>query len=581
LLLIGPLVQAQTPAWQTAVAAVVGVGSGNSASVTASAADDSGNLYLAGNFTGTVSLGNITLTSAGGYDFFVAKWSIASNRIVWAQRAGGSGYNLAGGDYVTGLAVSGSSIYAVGNFTSTTPSFGSITLTNDSYYYTISGAGVGQYSEAFVTKLTDKGASGEFVWAKKLSGVYEEKALAVAIAGSAVYVSGSFNSAAPKMDNVLLINPSSNGSDSVNNQVFVVKVEDGGATARAVWMQQAGSSSVSNAISAQGNALAVVGSSVYVGGKYTYTIQFGSSALKLSSNSIDGFVAKLADAGATSSFEWAQPIEGSGSEACTALAANSSGIYVAGYFTGSTSQLGTTTLTNAKRSNNDIFVAKLTDAGTSGSFVWAQQAGGSGDEYANTLVALGKQLYLAGSFEATATVGSTSLVAKGKSDIVVAKWLDAGASASFEWAQQAGSEEADAATALACTSAGIYVAGGANAAATFGTQSLNTPSASAVGFLATLGGAPLATLKDKASTISIFPNPAHGSATLQMGAIASFAPVQVSLTTLLGQPIRRYTSRLSATGNATLDLAGLAPGVYLLQGQVDGQVPVAGRLVVE
>ena len=41
--------------------------------VTATAIDASGNVYVAGYFTGTISFGATTLTSAGDRDVFVAK----------------------------------------------------------------------------------------------------------------------------------------------------------------------------------------------------------------------------------------------------------------------------------------------------------------------------------------------------------------------------------------------------------------------------------------------------------------------------------------------------------------------------
>ena len=73
LLLAAPGARAQAPIWQTAVAV-----NGAASMVTATAIDASGNVHVAGYFTGTVSFGATTLTSAGDRDVFVAKWSRAS-----------------------------------------------------------------------------------------------------------------------------------------------------------------------------------------------------------------------------------------------------------------------------------------------------------------------------------------------------------------------------------------------------------------------------------------------------------------------------------------------------------------------
>ena len=68
-LLARSAVHAQAPTWQTAVAA-----SGNTSIVNATAVDASGNVYVAGEFTGTVSFGNVSLVGAGDVDVFVVKF---------------------------------------------------------------------------------------------------------------------------------------------------------------------------------------------------------------------------------------------------------------------------------------------------------------------------------------------------------------------------------------------------------------------------------------------------------------------------------------------------------------------------
>ena len=81
-------------------------------------------MYLAGVFANTVVLGGTTLTSRGGSDVFVAKFNPASNRFVWAQRAGGTG-----DDGATALVVSGTSVYVAGIFDSPAAVFGIIAIT--------------------------------------------------------------------------------------------------------------------------------------------------------------------------------------------------------------------------------------------------------------------------------------------------------------------------------------------------------------------------------------------------------------------------------------------------------------------
>lgn len=68
LLLNSVLAQAQAPVWQTAIAT-----GGGGSRVEATVTDASGNVYVAGGFSGTVNFGNTTLVSAGSSDIFVAK----------------------------------------------------------------------------------------------------------------------------------------------------------------------------------------------------------------------------------------------------------------------------------------------------------------------------------------------------------------------------------------------------------------------------------------------------------------------------------------------------------------------------
>ena len=94
---------------------------------------------MVGSFTGVVSFGSTTLTSSGGSDAFVAKWSMASNSFVWAYRMGGT---MADG--AVAVAVNGISVYIAGSFSDTA----------------LFGAGTADEcwgTDAFVAKLTDVG----------------------------------------------------------------------------------------------------------------------------------------------------------------------------------------------------------------------------------------------------------------------------------------------------------------------------------------------------------------------------------------------------------------------------------------
>ena len=533
---------AQAPAWQSAqaVAAATAAVAGNFTEVTATAVDAAGNVYLAGVFANSIVLGGTTLASSGNGDVFVAKFNPAINQFVWAQRAGGLG-----DDGASALAVSGTSVYVAGSFKSSTAGFGSSNLTNagaaDVFVAKLTDAGnflwaqraggtgydqatalavsgvnvyvagsfnsstasigtttidsAGSY-DAFVAKFVDAGSMGSLAWVQRAGGIGYDYAQALAVSGTSVYVAGSFGnsttgSSTADFGPVLLTYAGA-------NDVFVAKLTDAGSAGTFVWAQRAGGTGYDYA-----QALAVSSTGVYVAGSFeSPTAVFGP--ITLTNTGISNvFVAKLTDAGNTGSFVWAQRAGGTNEDYAYALAVKGTSVYVAGIFTSATVSFGTTTLTNASVNIADVFVAKLTDAGNTSSFAWAQQAGGTDDDYTTALALSGTSMYVVGYF--------------------------------------------------------------VSPSAGFGVTTLpNTNYPGPLGFLASLTD-PTLTATTPAlprEPAALFPNPAHHAATLRLP--AGTAPVPLTLTDAQGRPVRRYPA--PAGPEAALDLQGLPAGLYLLRG---------------
>jgi hypothetical protein len=111
------------------------------------AVDASGNVFVAGTFNGSINLGGTTLTSAGGVDIFVAKFS-ATGAHLWSTSFGGTST-----DAVRGMAVDGAGdVVLTGQFLNTI-SFGGAALTS---------AG---FEDIFLAKLS--GAAGAHLWSKR------------------------------------------------------------------------------------------------------------------------------------------------------------------------------------------------------------------------------------------------------------------------------------------------------------------------------------------------------------------------------------------------------------------------------
>lgn len=558
-------VQAQAPAWQTAVAA--GQADGSSF-VLGSAVDAQGNVYVAGYFRGAVSFGSTVLTSAGAEDVFVAKWSATAAGFVWAQRAGGAGADLA-----TAVAASGTSVYVAGYFIGATSGFGPTTLTN-------ADASNGN-ADVFVAKLTDAGSSSAFAWAQRAGGTGFERANAVAATATSVYVAGFFSGATTSFGPTTLTNADAAGD---NNDVFVAKLTDAGSSAGFSWAQRGGGPGFDVATS-----VAVSGTSVYVAGNFaSAAATYGTTTLS-SAGSNDVFVAKLTDASSGASFAWAQRAGGISPDEVSAVAVAGTNVYLAGNFSGTTA-FGSTTLSSVGSFNaSDVYVAKLADAGGSASFSWAQRAGGVGADGATGIAATGPSVYVTGTFRpvqtpggtfATAEFGLTTLTTAGGADVFLTKLTDAGSTGSFAWARSAGGSFDDIPATVAVGGTRVSVAGNfSSLTASFGTQSIANPRGGApsvgspLAFVASLTDPMLGPLANRSSAllagVALYPNPAHTTTFVRVPAVAGAGQATLTLRDALGRVVHTQGLRLS-TGGATAEvlLSTLSPGVYQLRVQV-------------
>ena len=584
--------QAQAPVWDMAAGSSQVPNEYGVATCHATAVDASGNVFVTGQFDGSVRFGSTSLTSAGNYDMFVAKWDAVAQAYTWATSSGG-----ATGSCGWGIAVNGTGVYVTGSFYSVAGA----RMAGQA----LAGAG-GQ--DAFVAKYVDTStghtpATSSFAnaWATSAGGAGSDAGNAIAVRGTGVYVTGFFDSGM----GVRIAGQALAGAGGLD--VFVAKYVDTGTSSTPA------TSSFANAWATSGggvyvdvgNAIAVHGTGVYVtgffGDAFNGSGSGGSARMAgqalASAGGPDIFVAKYVDTGtgntpATSSFAnaWATSAGGTGGDGGRGIAVSGAGVFVTGSFdSNANARIAGQALAGA--GSRDVFVAKYVDVSTghtpatSGfANAWATSGGGTGYDFGWGIAVRGTGVYVAGYFisNANARMAGQALAGAGNEDVFVAKYVDTStgstpATSSFAnaWATSAGGTGGDYGLGLAVSGTGVYVAGQAGPRVAFGPLALGpgAGSNSYGDFLARLPTTVVSSTRPASSlsALTLSPNPARAALAVA-GAPAGAA---VAVFDALGRPVA--TAPADAAGTARLRLpAGLAAGVYVVR--AGGQ---SARLAVE
>jgi hypothetical protein len=386
--------------------------------------DAAGGAIVAGEMSGTMQVGPVTLASAGGKDAFVVRLA-AGGGVAWAKRFG-SVYD----DRVRGVAAmpDGGAVL-VGMFDGSVD-FGGVTLTS------IGGP------DAFIARL---GGAGELVFALQIESA-DARAVAIEASGD-VLVAGDFVGAT-SFGGIPLT--------SAQNDVFVARVTPAGQVTSAVQFTS----------SAKPTTLAIASRAgrTYVAGSFQGTLDFGLGAL--TSAGRDVFLARL-DGGLGAVF--ASRYGDSTSQEARAVAVLSDGsAAMAGAFKG-TLDLGGAPL--VADTQEDAFVARVDE---DGALVFALRFGDADAQFANAIaVDSADGLLVAGSFGGTIHPGSGPVTSSGGQDAFVT-WLDPlGAAVKTErW----GAEQDQRARAVAADPCGaVLVAGDFYGTLPFGDVTLEAP----------------------------------------------------------------------------------------------------------
>jgi len=197
---------------------------------------------------------------------------------------------------------------------------------------------------------------------------------------------------------------------------------------------------------------------IYISGGFTSdTIHFGPYSLANvfpGTSTYDFFLTKYDSAG---NVLWTTGAGGTGNEMAGNLVLDSSAnIYVTGWFTSSTLNIGSYTLTNYSANTSDFFIAKYD---STGNLIWVRHGGGTVYDYATDISYDGRgYIYITGKYNSPSlTLNSLSITNSGMWDSYVAKYDTAG---NVIWIRGATGSGTDFGTSIACdTSGNEYITG--------------------------------------------------------------------------------------------------------------------------
>ena len=361
-------------------------GVGSQVWVRAVTTDGNDEIYVAGEFKGTLSVAGgpaLVSTSPAIRDVFVAKLKQNGTHL-WSLSAGGSAE-----DFVTDIDANASGDVAVVGFSaSDTVDFGGGLLFNEGL------------DDAFVASFDLNGVPQ---WSRMLGGINNDRANSVAVeSGGEVIVAGSYEG---KVD----FGTGSFIAAGLKDW-FLVRIDAGVTT---VAESYGGTSSDFSPVIALDPL-----DRIALAGRFQGTVNLGNGNL-VSAGGQDVAVAYLTAVGAVP--DWSTSAGGTGTDLAGGIAVDAAGVYLTGAYTG-TLNIGGGSLVSA--GGNDGFVASWKKAG--GAFLWAESFGGPGSDFGNRVALDGTQLYVAATFEGLADFGPFQFFAQALLDAALLELDTAG-----------------------------------------------------------------------------------------------------------------------------------------------------------
>jgi len=292
-------------------------------------------------------------------------------------------------------------------------------------------------SRSFLAKLTDEGNRATVGWTQEFGGAQSVSVgRDVVVSGASLYLIGTTSRVSGLPSDIPLPDAAAYGQ-------FVLKVIDDGPTARQIWITKP-IAPIDSAIWYLQD-LAVVGKRLYVLGT-TVDERRRPTATKRDSPGYQSaqyamFLSRLTDTDSLPHRDWT--VRGNGTGNCLTVMDHT--LYVAGSVSSGNHPGQRPAFTIGYHAEEDLFVAKMSDEDSTAHFRWVQCFGGRHQRFQNgvsQVLVRGQTIFLAGDFTAatfrlgTIELTNTTTRAQGYRNAFVAKLHDADTASRFVWAQQ-------------------------------------------------------------------------------------------------------------------------------------------------
>lgn len=296
------------------------------------AVDALGNCYLAGQFSGTNTVGGTNLTSRGSSDVMLLKYN-ANGDLLWAQQGGGNSLDAGAGVTVD----SQGNVYLLAVIRSTNATFGN-------FSFSVKGTNLDQ--DIIIAKYD---STGNIAWAQQFGGTDLDGGSGIALdKADNVFVTGGFSSSNLVFGATTLTNTGL----MIYGTLYLAKLANDGTP---LWAKAIRGSYMQGS---QGVAVDFAGNSYIAGFFQSSNLVFDATVITNTEggfeNGADIFVAKYDPAG---NLLWvAQPIGTNDQRAFSITLDATANAYITGWTQGTNVLFGNLATTNAYL---DLFVAKM------------------------------------------------------------------------------------------------------------------------------------------------------------------------------------------------------------------------------